>query len=276
MSDSVSSSAYTIDTSASLCDLRRQNGKPLMHSVIGIYKYQRTSNSKSLRFWENLQCFFPQKFDTEKTSQDRRLSAKIPLELHSPRNGYVALSYCWYPSKGESKASERYRKASDLEKPLKVSDIVLDRTFRFIRYKQVNGVILPLWIDQLSIDQEDTPEKEVAMQSMDLVYKECTYAIGYLWVQLQTQMEMNRLSDLLSGRIVESKLIKGNAILVNGIEIEVVHEVLDLLTRITNDQWWTRAWIFQEDYLAGRKMWLIIRHVRGLRKPLMHNKLGSL
>jgi hypothetical protein len=52
--------------------------------------------------------------------------------------------------------------------------------------------------------------------------------------------------------------------------------VLDVLIRITSDVWWTRGWIFQEDYLAGRNMWLIIRHASGLRKPTTHNKLGSL
>jgi hypothetical protein len=66
-------------------------------------------------------------------------------------------------------------------KLLKVRDVVLDRTFQFLRYQQACGVMLPLWIDQLSIDQKKTPEREIAMQSMDLVYKNCTYAVGYLW-----------------------------------------------------------------------------------------------
>jgi hypothetical protein len=141
-----------------------------------------------------------------------------------------------------------------MEKVLKVRDIVLNQTFRFIRYKQACGPMLPLWIDSLSIEQEETPEKEIAMQSMDLVYKNCTYAMGYLWTQLQTQTEMNRLSDLLSGRIVEGKLVEGYPVLIDRINKDVVREVLNVLTRITNDIWWTRAWIFQEDYLAGSMM----------------------
>jgi hypothetical protein len=67
-----------------------------------------------------------------------------------------------------------------MDEPLEVRDIVLHRTFRFIRYKQTRGVMLPLWIDQLSIDQKEIPKKEIAMQSMDLVYKICTYVVGYL------------------------------------------------------------------------------------------------
>ncbi|RMZ67761.1 Heterokaryon incompatibility [Pyrenophora seminiperda CCB06] len=276
MSGSASSSAQNDDTSLSLCELRRRTAKPLLHSVVDIYKSHRKSNDKSIQFWKDLKCYSPQHFDTERRIQDFQPSDRIPLELHSAENGYVALSYCWKPSKGESKKRKKYRIASEMEKRLKVRDIVLDRTFRFIRYKQACGAMLPLWIDQLSIEQEGTPEKDIAMQSMDLVYKKCTYAVGYLWTQLQTQIEMDRLSDLLSGRIVQRNFVEGNPTLIDGINNEVVREVLNVLTRITNDIWWTRAWIFQEDYLAGKQMWLMMRHVPALRKPLGHGELGSL
>jgi hypothetical protein len=246
-----------------------------MHSVVGIYKAYIIPNDKCIQFWKGLRCYLPRNPDI-KESQNRRPSDQIPLELHSPGKGFVALSYCWIPSEGESDVKEKYRIASKVEEHLKVRDVVLERTFRFIRYKQARGVKLPLWIDQLSIDQENTPEKKTTMQSMDLVYKNCAYAVGYLWTRLQRQADMNRLSDLLSGRVVERKLVEGNPILLEGIDTEVVREVLDVLMIITNDVWWTRAWIFQEDYLAGRRMWLIIRHASGLRKPFVHNKLGSL
>jgi hypothetical protein len=264
------------DTSLSLGNLRRQTGKPLLHSVVDIFQARKIPNDKSIQFWEDLKCYYPQESDTRSGSQSRRSSGRIPLDLRSPGKGFIALSYCWHPSDGESGKREKYRLASRIEEPLKVRDIVLHRTFRFIRYKQSRGVMLPLWIDQLSIDQENIPEKEIAMQSMDLVYKNCTYAVGYLWTQLQTQAEMNQLSELLSGRIVERNLVEGKAVLIRGVDNEVMREVLDVLTMITNDVWWTRAWIFQEDYLAGRRMWLIIRHASQLRKPAVHNKLGML
>ncbi|KAF2023593.1 hypothetical protein EK21DRAFT_94781 [Setomelanomma holmii] len=194
----------------------------------------------------------------------------------APWKGFVAVSYRWEPSEGECDKKEKPRIASKMEEQLKVRDIVLDRTSRFIRYKQARGVMLPLLFDELSIVQKKTSERETAMQSMDVVYKKCAYAVGYLWTQLQSQTEMNRLSDLLSGRIVERKLVEGNLLLIKGINKEIVREVLDVLKIITDDVWWTRTWIFQEDYLAGKRMWLMIRHACGLRKPLVHNKLGLL
>lgn len=276
MSTFAFSNAQPDDTSVSLRNLRHQTGVPLLHSVIDIYKSYNRSNDKSIQFWEELKCFSPQDSIAERRVQDHRTSDQILLKLHSRENGYVALSYSWRPSNGESNKKKKYRLASKTEERLKVRDIVLDRTFRFIRYKQAHGVMLPLWIDQLSIDQEDTPEKEIAMQSMDMVYQRCTYAVGSLWTQLQTQTEMNRLSDLLSGLIVERKLVEGHPVLVKRIKPKVLREVLDVLTKITKDVWWKRAWIFQEDYLAGGNMWLLIRHASGLHKPLAHNKLGSL
>lgn len=46
---------------------------------------------------------------------------------------------------------------------------------------------------------------------------------------------MNQLSDLLSGHIVERQLVKGNPVLVRGIDNEVMREVLEVLTLVTND-----------------------------------------
>jgi hypothetical protein len=177
MSGAVSSGARNDDTTLSLCDLRRQTKKPLSHSVVDIYEAREIPNDKSFQFWGNLKCYLPQEPDTRGGIPDCRPSDQIPLELHSPGKGFVALSYCWKASKGESKRNGKYRIASEMEKVLKVRDIVLDRTFRFIGYKQACGPMLPLWIDSLSIEQEETPEKEIAMQSMDLVYKNCTYAV---------------------------------------------------------------------------------------------------
>jgi hypothetical protein len=269
-------STWEDDTSDSLYKLRHQAGKPLSHSVVEIYNYHRTLNAKSIEFWRNLTCFLPEKSDSKTRHQDHRQSGKIRLESRSPRHGYAAVSYSCDASANEDTTAEKYRLSSQMWKPLDVRDIVLDRTFRFIRYQQAPRAMIPLWIDKLSIDQDDSAEREIAMQSMDLVYKRCTYAIDYLSVQLQTQMEINRLSDLLGGRIVRKKVTGRGPTLLDGINKEVLHEVLDLLTRITNDRWWTRAWIFQENYLAETRMWLIIRHSNGIQKPLKYNNLGAL
>lgn len=134
--------------------------------------------------------------------------------------------------------------------------------------------MIPFWTDRISIDQEDTPKKEKYMQSMDLVYQRCTFAVGYLWVEVKTQRQVHHLSSLLTGHIVE-ETVDGQAAWKEGFDEQSWYEVLDFLVQITDDQWWSRAWIFQEDYLAGTKMWLLIRHAPGLDKPCAGN-LGTL
>ncbi|KAF2179577.1 hypothetical protein K469DRAFT_693945 [Zopfia rhizophila CBS 207.26] len=114
------------------------------------------------------------------------------------------------------------------------------------------------------------------MQSMDLVYKRCTFAVGYLWVEIQTQAQVDHPPNPVGGRIVKDKPDKKRPALEEGIGDETAYEVLDLLVQITDDKWWSRAWIFQEDYLAGTKMWLLIRHDHGLDKSCAQNELGNL
>jgi hypothetical protein len=36
--------------------------------------------------------------------------------------------------------------------------------------------------------------------------------------------------------------------------------VFDVLVHLHKDRWWTRAWIFQEEYLSSKSMQILIRH----------------
>lgn len=256
------------DTKCSLSTLRAQAGKPLRDIILEIHKRQWKPNDKSFEFLENLRCFLP----SERLPQGGRgRSEEIWLRQCSRVDNYVALSYSWTPSYGEDITTGRYQL---LGKTVGVRNVVLDRTIRFIRYKCGSRGMIPFWIDQISIDQEDTPKKEKYMQSMDLVYQRCAFAVGYLWVEIKTQLQVDHLSSLLGGHIV-GETGGPQPVLKEGIDEQTWYEVLDLLVQITDDQWWSRAWIFQEDYLAGTKMWLLIRHAPGIVKPRA-GKLGTL
>lgn len=41
---------------------------------------------------------------------------------------------------------------------------------------------------------------------------------------------------------------------------ESMKSIVDLLWRFRGDRWWSRQWIFQEEYLAGMDMYLLLRH----------------
>ena len=268
--------ASTDDRDCSLSTLRAQAGKPLRDVILEIYTSHWVANSKSIEFLKNLRCFIPSKKGDKRLLYSHLRRAEPIVTLLKPClqvTKYVAISYPWNPSYGESGEKGGYQLPDRI---VPVRDIVLNRTIRFIRYKQGSKGMLPFWIDQLSIDQADPLNHELGMQSMDLVYKNCTFAVGYLWVEIQTQLQVAHLSRLLSGKIIKGDLNKKVPAFEESIDMQTADEILDLIIRITDDQWWSRAWIFQEDYLAGTKMWLLIRHAHGLKKSFARNELGHL
>ncbi|KAF2676093.1 hypothetical protein K458DRAFT_425038, partial [Lentithecium fluviatile CBS 122367] len=261
------------DTKFSLSTLRAQAGKPLRDIVLEIHKQQWKPNNKSLEFQRNLRCFLPAEpaAGGRPPQRGQGRPGEIWLTPCSQVDNYVALSYPWTPSYGEDNTTGRYRLPGET---IEVRNIVFDRTISFIQYKCGSRGMIPFWMDRISIHQKDTPKKEKYMQSMDLVYQRCTFAIGYLWVEVKTQLQVDHLSSLLGGHMVE-ETVGPQPVLKGGIDEQTSHQVLDLLVQITDDQWWSRAWIFQEDYFAGTKMWLLIRHAPGLEKPRAA-KLGTL
>jgi hypothetical protein len=95
-------------------------------------------------------------------------------------------------------------------------------------------------------------------------------------VQLETQEELDLLGRLLQGRIANDRTSPPQPVLGKGMDAETAEKVLQLLFSITMDQWWERAWIFQEDYISGLKMQLLIRHSSGLSKWHARKELRDL
>ena len=235
------------------------------------------NHEKSAEFFDRLRCFIP--VDSNRKQKSGKISMvarkKVLRELH-PESHFIAVSYPWGAGKGEDNSKGGYIMRPS-NKVVKVRNVVLDRTISFMKYmqgKQEAGKILPLWIDQLSIDQVNKTEKKIAMQSMDLLYKHCTYAVGYIWTQLRTRHQENLLVSLLRGEIVSDN--RGSPTLAKNVDPETAYDTFRLIRLIVGDSWWERAWIFQEDYLAGLKMWLLIRCRDSIRFPNIEDTLYSL
>lgn len=80
-------------------------------------------------------------------------------------------------------------------------DTVLDRS--------IKTYSMPFWIDKLCIDQLDSSiEKQVAIDSMDLVYKYSNYTVGLLFIRIDDEAHVNRLCDLLLGHCVKQTQTK--------------------------------------------------------------------
>ena len=72
--------------------------------------------------------------------------------------------------------------------------------------------------------------------------------------------QLDLLVDLLKGRILNRDYNSNWPTMAKHFDPTTAQSVLAVLLLITRDRWWERAWIFQEDHLAGLSTWLLIRH----------------
>ena len=190
-----------------------------------------------------------------------------PIELrHYNSDEYIAISCPWHLP-GRDTVSGRYRFAPD-QPPgvIMPPDVVLDRILNF---KACNPEYLhtPFWIDKACINQDASDEKEIAVHSMDLVYQYSGRkvvldgqerwvgcSLGLLFVEIKTVAELTMLRRLLDSKFAEN--IDNEPRLL--VPVEEAVSVLDLIEKILNDNWWHRAWIFQEEFLASRHMILLV------------------
>ncbi|KAJ9664587.1 hypothetical protein H2201_005099 [Coniosporium apollinis] len=199
---------------------------------------------------------------------------------------YVAVSYTWEPAQGEETAAGGYCVETRQERqpiPTEVRNMVLKRVTKYVEYCDCRY----FWIDKECINQEDRQEKELAIQSMDLVYSRSDYPVALLSVRIESIEDLNLLVELLRGEFVtDEKVVPFPEW---GFEMgRKAGEALKLLDVITSNRWWTRGWTFQEDYRASTKMTLLIPHRRSLevqkrsvrdstgRKPLFGDLRGEL
>lgn len=187
---------------------------------------------------------------------------------------FVALSYTWKESEDEDKISGLYkvqtRDGSRYNKS-KVRSTVFDRVFEYMRVEDVRY----LWIDNHCIpqrqckrdcDHEHCEAKREGLHSMDLVYQESEHPVALLGRRVKSEQALRLLAKIMSGELVEmDQITKRMQISKETTNVEV-RRALELLFLITSDKWWTRAWVFQEKYRAGRWMTLLIHHTPGLNK----------
>ncbi|KAI1312392.1 heterokaryon incompatibility protein-domain-containing protein [Xylaria venustula] len=175
--------------------------------------------------------------------------------VSDPERGreYVAVSYTWeFSDEEEEQESCRSfggyliesRKTGELAQPSNVRDVVWERVLRYAQHVKCETI----WIDRECVDQENTKEKETAIQNMHLVYSLSRRPIALLTHVIQTAEELDLIVSLLFGDLAEQD---------ESAALNVLHE-------ITSDLWWQRAWTFQEDYRASTRMTLLIPHTSNL------------
>ncbi|KAG4431450.1 hypothetical protein IFR05_013062 [Cadophora sp. M221] len=166
---------------------------------------------------------------------------------------YIAVSYCWrQPKNNISKTDNRsykvYTNATGESRVNKAPTAILDRAIAYASYYGIRFI----WIDQECIDQDDRLDQEVGIQSMDLVYERSAAPLGILQTYLSLQWQVD-----VFGYIHEKE----------DLDYEQVKQAIQVLEHISEDPWFSRAWILQESTSAGDCIDLLIRYDPSLSLP---------
>jgi hypothetical protein len=228
--------------------------------------HQQSPNDKSRIWFENLTCLWT---DTYR-SETLQIKQGIPDGCND--GGFIAVSYSFEHTPGlECDHSGRYTMigpSGGYVRRSKVRDVILYRILRYAKHKNV----CRFWIDKECSPEEESSEKQTTMDSMDLLYRTSRHPIGLLAVILETQTEVNHLQSLMLGHAIVGGSEDEYPRLKYSTTSNVSLGIFDVLVHLHTDRWWTRAWIFQEEYLSSTHMQILIRCEPGL---VARRRLGS-
>lgn len=244
------------DTACSLAEVRTSVNEPLCLRVLDIQARAQLIQGKSAM----RRC-------VQVAGANNTPKGEDPIELrHDTSDHYIAVSCPWYLP-NHNTVSGRYIFEGGVTPPGVVMppDAVLDRVLNF---KSCNAEYTqtPIWVDKLCVNQDASDEKEMAIHSMDLVYQYSARrvnsspketigcSLGLLFVRIETVTQLTMLRGLLDSNYAE--YVRNEPRLL--VSVEEATEVLGLIEMILQDNWWHRAWIFQEEFLASRHMILLL------------------
>jgi hypothetical protein len=153
-----------------------RNPHPTLISTILDIARLRTPNNKSKSWFKDLSCL----------RMDAASLNTLQIVKGTPYGNndadYIAVSYSWTPTpRLECDRNGGYAvigaRGGHPRKSV-VRDEVLERVLRYANHIG----IFRLWIDKECSPQEDLVEKQTAMDSMDLVYRQSRHPIGLLAV----------------------------------------------------------------------------------------------
>ena len=105
---------------------------------------------------------------------------------------------------------------------------------------------------------------------MDLVYQLSKHPVALLSRPVQNESELCLLKRILSRDFVNTS---PEIRLSRSATIHDARKALQLVREITRENWWGRAWTFQENYRGGRRMQLLIPHNPSLEEEKLRYRI---
>jgi hypothetical protein len=167
---------------------------------------------------------------------------------HSDETNYLSISYCW-PTPTD-KDLLRDNGGFEIEtingsRPSRAPDYVLSASVDYARAHDIPFV----WIDQECIEQEQLDDKELGINSMDMVYRRGCRTLGILPAELTTQQLVDALATLNTNEMLTQRET----------EAELMHAGYDIFCILDEQRWFKRAWTFQERWLSGKNLHVVGR-----------------
>lgn len=156
------------------------------------------------------------------------------LQLDSPPriSSYIALSYCWH--------GPDWKIADCLGRPEMGWPISTAMVHSLLEQRESTDE--GIWIDQCCINQQDPSEKQLAIGSMDLVYKSARKVVAIL--------EDVRISE------AENILLQNIGVKLEPKDADL-NAVTHILIRILSARWFRRAWCSHELQLSNDLVFLL-------------------
>lgn len=193
---------------------------------------------------------------------------------HALSQKFVAVSWTRKPSEQEDGRSGRYSVQSTylhgtretVTRRLYIRNSILDRVVAYLVARNLDV----FWIDKACIHQGNSKKKAEAINSMDLVYKKSTKSIGLLSNPILTSNGATLMAKLVNGKLT-TKDDFGNCRFTQIVSNQIIAKVVRILEDLIRDDWWKRAWIYQEEYLSGLRMDLLIPTESKVQVPSGYN-----
>lgn len=251
--------------------LANSHGKSIIQLLLDLQKL-KTDRGKQLAVIKNLTCF---KIKKNRYSNPRFTLHETEVDAYDDRHcsSYVAASYVWKIPGQEEVVSDQFQVTNRYGncRHSKVRDQVLHRLRRYMATLEVWN----LWIDHFSIPQDQCEDyhncdhkrcsqKRIHLEAMDLVYRHSNHPVALLELRISRAEDIQLLAEILDGELVYGRAAPRCT------DYTRAKKALALVSRITEDIWWRRAWISQERYRAGVGLTLLIGHTVNLESFKKH------
>jgi hypothetical protein len=232
------------------CGADELSGMSTVDKILQIdHQDYATQETDSKPWMENLQCL------------SRKGHSKNLLELaRFESRRFVAVSYPNEADDQSESAEPSGMKIQDQSgvytNDLQVRKVVMERVLKYAGSLKVRH----FWIDKGCIVQDSKDELESAMHAMHLVYGRSLFPVALLELTLG-QSEADSLNALMTDPKPSTN--PGSRL-----------RMISMLERIRKDNWWKRAWTFQEEYHAALNLRILARLEDAVSKSRLR-KLGE-